>query len=72
MQRRRAVITGMGMVSPLGADLPSSWNSLVASKSGIRQYINDSILKNQNPYNLSLVKSEEFDFKKWRVAVNLD
>jgi 3-oxoacyl-[acyl-carrier-protein] synthase II len=33
--RRRVVITGVGVVSPLGLDAPSSWAALVEGKSGI-------------------------------------
>ena len=36
MNNRRVVITGMGMISPLGASMESTWEGLVASKSGIR------------------------------------
>ncbi len=54
--KRRVVITGMGMVSPLANNLPDSWNALLAGKSGISQYINDPKLKNQKPFNLALVK----------------
>src|SRR5918994_1164235 len=32
---RRVVITGMGAVSPLGNDLPSTWKAAVAGESGI-------------------------------------
>ncbi|RYD80886.1 MAG: beta-ketoacyl-[acyl-carrier-protein] synthase II, partial [Verrucomicrobiaceae bacterium] len=32
---RRVVITGMGVVTPLGIDIPTFWNNLVAGKSGI-------------------------------------
>jgi 3-oxoacyl-[acyl-carrier-protein] synthase II len=32
--RRRVVITGLGMVSPLGNDVESSWNALVSGESG--------------------------------------
>jgi 3-oxoacyl-[acyl-carrier-protein] synthase II len=33
---RRVVVTGLGMLTPLGADVASSWQGLVAGKSGIR------------------------------------
>ena len=34
-QRRRVVVTGMGMVSPLGNDMASSWDGVVNGRSGI-------------------------------------
>jgi 3-oxoacyl-[acyl-carrier-protein] synthase II len=35
MTGRRVVVTGMGLVTPLGNDLPTSWAGLVAGRSGI-------------------------------------
>ncbi|HCJ27824.1 MAG TPA: beta-ketoacyl-[acyl-carrier-protein] synthase II [Pseudomonas sp.] len=35
MSRRRVVITGMGMLSPLGNDVPNSWQGILAGRSGI-------------------------------------
>ena len=32
---RRVVLTGMGMVTPLGLDVPSTWDALVHGRSGI-------------------------------------
>ena len=34
--RRRVVVTGMGMVTALGNDLPTTWAGLIAGRSGIR------------------------------------
>jgi len=32
---RRVVVTGLGLVTPLGADVETTWNNLIAGKSGI-------------------------------------
>ncbi|QYZ67541.1 MAG: 3-oxoacyl-ACP synthase [Gammaproteobacteria bacterium (ex Lamellibrachia satsuma)] len=36
MTARRVVVTGLGMVAPVGLDVPSSWESILAGKSGIQ------------------------------------
>jgi 3-oxoacyl-[acyl-carrier-protein] synthase II len=33
--KRRVVVTGLGVVSPLGNDVPSTWSALLAGRSGI-------------------------------------
>jgi 3-oxoacyl-[acyl-carrier-protein] synthase II len=35
LSRRRVVVTGLGIVSPVGIGVPEAWNSIVAGKSGI-------------------------------------
>lgn len=35
-QKRRVVVTGMGMISPLGLNYESSWQGILNSKSGIK------------------------------------
>src|SRR3546814_1890265 len=35
MAKRRVVITGMGIVSPVGNDLASAWDNIVNGRSGI-------------------------------------
>jgi 3-oxoacyl-[acyl-carrier-protein] synthase II len=35
MQSKRVVVTGMGVISPVGLDVPTVWQNLVAGRSGI-------------------------------------
>ena len=35
MQRRRVVVTGLGIVSPVGNTVPEAWDSVLAGRSGI-------------------------------------
>lgn len=37
MEKRRVVVTGVGIVSPLGCNINSVWNSLIHGESGIRE-----------------------------------
>ena len=32
---RRVVVTGLGIVSPVGSDIPTAWDNVVAGRSGI-------------------------------------
>ena len=34
MTKRRVVVTGLGMLSPIGNDVPTAWANAVAGKSG--------------------------------------
>ncbi len=36
MRQRRVVVTGLGLISPVGLDVASSWQNILAGKSGIR------------------------------------
>jgi 3-oxoacyl-[acyl-carrier-protein] synthase II len=35
MKEKRIVITGMGVISPVGLDVPTAWQNLIAGRSGI-------------------------------------
>ena len=35
MSRRRVVVTGLGVVSPVGNTVPEAWSNLIAGRSGI-------------------------------------
>ncbi len=37
MSRRRVVITGLGVVSPVGNDVPTAWRNLLDGRSGVRR-----------------------------------
>ena len=41
MSQRRVVITGLGALSPLGANVPSTWSALLAGKSGVQRLPED-------------------------------
>jgi 3-oxoacyl-[acyl-carrier-protein] synthase II len=41
MSRRRVVVTGLGVTSPLGGDVASTWDALLAGKSGVRHLTQD-------------------------------
>jgi 3-oxoacyl-[acyl-carrier-protein] synthase II len=38
---KRVVVTGMGVITPLGADVPSTWESMRAGRSGVRKLTDD-------------------------------
>ncbi|WP_287181686.1 beta-ketoacyl synthase N-terminal-like domain-containing protein, partial [Mesorhizobium sp.] len=40
---RRIVVTGMGAVTPLAADVEASWSRLLAGRSGIRRLPDDVV-----------------------------
>jgi len=35
--RTRVVVTGLGAITPLGADVPSTWESMLAGRSGVQE-----------------------------------
>jgi 3-oxoacyl-[acyl-carrier-protein] synthase II len=39
--RTRVVVTGLGAITPLGADVATTWESMLAGRSGVRQLTDD-------------------------------
>jgi 3-oxoacyl-[acyl-carrier-protein] synthase II len=66
MMKRRVVITGLGMVTPLGTGVEKNWEALCAGKSGISQItkFDASKFSSQIAGEVSDFKSEDFVDKK--------
>ncbi len=65
-QKRRVVVTGMGIVSPVGSDIKSAWQNILAGKSGIRPITHfDASLFNTR---FSGTVSDDFDVKDYMSA----
>lgn len=56
MEKRRVVITGMGVVSPLGNNVKNSWNGIINSKTGVRKI--QSFNVDELPDSISKVAGE--------------
>ena len=69
MQKRRVVVTGLGMLSPVGVTAAESWQSLLAGKSGIStiEHFDTSafsvkiagLVKNFNPEQWGITRKDE-------------
>jgi 3-oxoacyl-[acyl-carrier-protein] synthase II len=64
---KRVVVTGMGMVAPLGNNCKENWESLVNLKSGIKSLENEDF-SNDLPKNCKIGAPicKNFDSKKFR------
>lgn len=67
---REIVITGMGMVSPLGLSVESSWNRLIRGESGLSstayEHINASVFGRVNDFDSEKVLGELINSKERR------
>jgi len=62
---RRVVVTGVGMVTSMGLDVPSVWQKLLAGQSGIRHLVNfdhEFVTKYRAPEDFPLIAGEITDF----------
>lgn len=68
---RRVVVTGMGMISPLGSNMLSSWQSLINGNSGIISLKDHPNYKENKDYPECYIAPvhSSFDTAKWRVPV---
>ena len=76
--KRRVVVTGLGMVSPLGNDLASSWQGIIEGRSGIGPltHIADAYLERFTTKIAGEVKdfditADNEQFGKYRVSGNM-
>lgn len=57
---RRVVITGMGMVAPLGKNVQENWNNIINSKSGIKNITKFPIAEN-NKSDICTIAGEVYE-----------
>ena len=50
MTKRRVVVTGMGMISPLGNSVAETWQNVLAGKSGIALIDRFDVSRIYHPY----------------------
>ena len=43
MSSARVVVTGLGATSPVGGDVPTTWEALLAGRSGVRSLKHDGV-----------------------------
>ncbi len=57
--RRRVVITGMGATTPLGGDLPTTWEALLAGRSGARTMEHEWVARYDLPVTFACEIAEQ-------------
>ncbi len=62
MERRRVVVTGMGMVSPLGNTVKETWDQLVQGKSGVAPIDSFDVSKYSTRFGASV---KDFDYSDY-------
>ena len=72
MSKRRVVITGMGIVSPVGNTIDESWKNILAGKSGIKSLTNLETDGQSVTFGGSIKNFEITDFLKPKDAKKMD
>ena len=60
--KRRVVVTGLGVVSPLGLDVQETWKNLIEGKSGVSKVTRFDI--SAYPSQIA-AEVKNFDIDKW-------
>ncbi len=72
MSKRRVVITGMGIVSPVGNSINESWENILAGKSGINSLTNLDTQGQSVTFGGSIKNFEITDYLKPKDAKKMD
>ncbi len=72
MSKRRVVITGMGMVSPVGLSVKESWENILAAKSGIAPITHFDTTGFSTTFGGSVKNFEVTDYIKAKDAKKMD
>lgn len=72
MSKQRIVITGLGIISPLGFGKELFWNSLIKGKSGIKQITNFDTSEFESKKGGEIVGFEPREYLKRKSIRNLD
>ena len=71
-KKRRVVVTGMGMVTPLGLNKEETWINLKNKKSGIRDLSNETFgIDLPSTCKFGAMIPKDFDGRKFRTLVSI-
>jgi 3-oxoacyl-[acyl-carrier-protein] synthase II len=72
MTARRVVITGLGMVAPVGLDIPSAWESITAGRSGIQPITHFDVSRFSTQFGGPIYGFEITDYVSKKEAKKMD
>jgi 3-oxoacyl-(acyl-carrier-protein) synthase len=70
--KRRVVVTGMGMLTPLGLNKEETWKNLIDKKSGIRDLSDENFSKDlPSTCKYGAMIPKDFDGRRYRTLVSI-
>ncbi|MGD8932147.1 MAG: beta-ketoacyl-ACP synthase II [Chromatiales bacterium] len=72
MTARRVVVTGLGMVAPVGLDVPSAWENILAGKSGIQPITHFDVTQFSTQFGGPIYGFEITDYVPQKDAKKMD